>query len=790
MVRLERALSDCPIALLTGPAGVGKTELACEFGRRQGAKGNWPGGVVFTPFEYGAGLSRVLHEIGTTLAGISFARQPLEDQRQRVLDYLNRKPTLLIWDGFENVFDYLDSAECRELLEFLRETGEGAGCILLTSRGTGWADNAKIRYWHEELGGLNDPDSGRLAKAILDDSGRGLEAQDPEFPELLGLLQGNPLALRVVLPHLKGRTPAQVARALRRPTQEGALASTMMDAAIACSYRCMSARTRKHLPFLAVFRQRVLLDVLTFMAQGESYTSIMGESMGWGACRTYLREARDCGLLDSVSPSVYIIPPQVSRYLHQRLRRRLTAGQIAGLEEEFLRVYAGLGEHFLENLSSENSESAVTGVLTEEANLLRALYLAEKGGQWESAQLVLQPLGQVYKLQKRILELRRLRGRLLGHLGLEGQQAKGKGATDLWIYLRGTEITDAMDRQELDSAEAACFAVLRYLQPLGDRSVQPQIGSVYHQLGRIAQGRDQFEEAEGWYRKALGINESLGSGGECADSYHQLGLIDRSRHRYEEAEEWHRKALQIREQLEDEAEAAKECHELALIAEARQRFEDAVQWHHRAREAYERAGDQASAAAVYHRLGLIAQVKYDYEEAIGWYHRALLVYEDLEDELSGANDYYQLGVIALHRYESGEAEEWLGQALEAYESTENQSAVANCCHQMGVAAHAQGRHQEAEERYQKALDLFVGLDDDVAAASTWGQLGLLADQRGKYPDAVWYVAHTFELSTQHQLPLLRQARAHLTSLRSKMGTEDFLRCWQGVSDTDVLSQLG
>ena len=58
------------------------------------------------------------------------------------------------------------------------------------------------------------------------------------------------------------------------------------------------------------------------------------------------------------------------------------------------------------------------------------------------------------------------------------------------------------------------------------------------------------------------------------------------------------------------------------------------------------------------------------------------------------------------------------------------------------------------------------------------------------PDAVWYAAHTFELSTQHQLPLLRQAKAHLTSLRSKMGTQDFFKCWQEVSDAEVLSQLG
>jgi tetratricopeptide (TPR) repeat protein len=119
----------------------------------------------------------------------------------------------------------------------------------------------------------------------------------------------------------------------------------------------------------------------------------------------------------------------------------------------------------------------------------------------------------------------------------------------------------------------------------------------------------------------------------------------------------------------------------------------------------------------------------------------------------------------------------------------NESAIADTYHHLGVVAHAQKRYGEAEGWYQKALEILVRRGDEVVAANTWGQLGLLADQRRNYPHAVWYVAHIYEIAAAHQLPLLEQARKHLSGLRAKMGTEAFTRSWQEVSDVNVLPEL-
>ena len=807
LIALDEAFRASSVVVLSGPAGVGKTELAREYGRRTAETGEQgsPGPVIFSSLDYmsadgtstytgpgytgpgytGPGLLRILHELGTTLGGMRFAHQPPDLQRRWLLDYFGRNPSLLIWDDLDSVLAFLEPRDSQDLLGFLGDLAALPIRVLVTCQDSEWT--AKLGFAHARhlLGGLEQDGARALADAILDAKG---EVIDGPLEELVDLLRGNPLALRTVLPHTSQQAPGDLGQDLQLLAQ-GENGSDMAHIALECSLSRLSQRTRNHLPFLGLFRQRVLLDVLTFITQGRVYVSAMGEEIGWGACRTMLREARDHGILDSISPSVYLIPTQVSRFLRRRLEPTLEPAQVRALENELVRVYADLGDYFIEGLSSEDPDSAVTGVLAEEPNLLHVLECALSSGQWDNAQLVLQPLAQVYKMQERIPELSHLRSQLLAHMGPAAVDAQEAGATDLWLYLHGTEIGDLVDRQQMQEAQALCNRVLEHLDSHPDDQYRPQQASVYHHLGAIAQAGGEYGQAQDWYDKSLAINQALGNHAEEADTYHQLGLLSHARKEYDSAQEWHSRALAVWQSLGDEEASAGESYHLALVSEAQGQLEAALEWYHSARTSYEGSGQQSQAAAVYHRLGLLSQAGMEFEDASGWYQRALLTYEELGDDTSGAANLFQLGTIALRSSQYPEAREWLLEALASYQRARDGSGVANTCHQLGVAAHGQGDRAEAEEWYQSALDTFAEIGDEVASASTWGQMGLLADHRGDYAAAVWYVAHTYEIAVAQGLPLLNQARTHLAGLRSRMGTESFLASWQEVSDTTILPEL-
>ena len=173
-------------------------------------------------------------------------------------------------------------------------------------------------------------------------------------------------------------------------------------------------------------------DIMTHITQEPTYTRVLGEELGWGACRTLLRSALASGFLDPVSPSVYQIHPAVPWFLGQKLSRQLAGPGIGQLEQEFVRVYADTADYFMESLY-ENQESGATAILAEEGNLTQALGLALESQQWDNAQLLIQPIAQVYQMQKRYPELRRLRGQLLETVGETAPEAEAKGGIDLWL---------------------------------------------------------------------------------------------------------------------------------------------------------------------------------------------------------------------------------------------------------------------------------------------------------------------------------------------------------------------
>lgn len=806
--RLERLFKRSPVVVLAGNTGTGKTELALGFARWLQQTGGRPGGVFYTTFEVGAGLEKVVHEAGTAVAGLEFADMDTLQQRQWLVEYLRARPSLLIWDALENVDGsptgspgLLSEPEQAALDAFLAEVAGGGGTwALLVSRRKEqrWLSNSHLVH---ELAGLDSHDRLELGWKILERSGllesspgqRNGPRLGPDYLKLLGLLDGHPLAMRIALPLLK-EAPAtvlfsEITKHLGQlsPGNGEDARDPVLTAVMDYSFSRMSHRSRVHLPFLSLFHRRVMMDILTHMTQEPVYRRIMGEELGWGACRTLLRSASDAGFLEPVTPSVYQIQPGLPWFYGRRLHRQVSAPAVRQLEQEFVRVYADTADYFMETLY-ENQESGATAVLAEEGNLTQALALALEGEQWDTAQLLVQPLAQVYRMQKRYPELRRLRHQLLEAVSPAGGaagEADARGAVGLWLYLTGTEASEATDRRELDYAEELNRQLLDYLTTLPNGETDPRTAAAYHQQGLIALHRRHFGEAEERFRQSLAIIDSGDDQAAIADDYSSLGQIMQYQRRYTEAKDWFRKALEVHQRLQDEEEMVKDYRALGLAAQYRFEYEEAESWYQRARDIVEENRDEETAVLVFHELGTLCHARYQYDEAEAWYQQALTLSDRLGKEEQMAVEFHYLGLLAQSRqlfYEDAEA--WYLMALEKYERIGNRQAAGDECRQLGVLFHEQKRLQEAEHWYHRARENFEEVHDVSRTARTYGQLAMVAEERGELGSALEWVARTYRLAADHDLPMMTQIKSHLARLQEKYGSEEFVRWWQGHTGGD------
>ncbi|MEH2141328.1 tetratricopeptide repeat protein [Nostoc sp.] len=808
ILRLERAFRQNHLVLVQGMGGVGKTELVAGFARwlddTQGREH-----IFFTSFEQGAGLSQVINQIGRALGGERFSQMMPEQQDAVVRQYLQTHRCLLIWDNFEPVNGFptgneplLSGEERNKLKRFLKELRGGKSWVLITSRREEpWLD---CGYSLINLRGLSEADAQELAAKILQTVGVERKNLLEEYLELLKLLGGHPLSLRVVLPHLQTQRPVQLIEALRRGLdtfrgQEEEGREKSLTVSLDYSFAKLSERTRQHLPFLGLFSERVDADQLhSFSASpdnsyGQAYQAVFGENLQKPDWMRILNEAAAAGVLEYLlGETIYKIHPALPWYLRQQLntivslrveRSGMFAQRSAGkqshdtdksgdgfaslamtdktslamtdeevineLEKKLLIFYAYLADDYRKELIS-NAKLANFVLQVEEPNLLQNLRLAEQQQEWAYAQWILQALRDVYERIGRKPEFKSLRERALNQIGihLADAKAKGKDALNFWMYLNPADTNEASQSVNLEGARKIYQEILDELIAVNYPSVNNRIAAAIHNLGYIAQEQRQFDVAVDYYNKALKIYEDAKDSYRAATEYHHLGIVAEEQRQFDVAVDYYNKALKIYEDARDFYSAARSYHNLGMVAQEQWQFDVAVDYYNKALKIYEDAEDFYSAAGDYHNLGVVAQSQGQFDVAVDYYNKALKIYEDAEDSYSAARSYHQLGMVAEEQRQFDVAVDYYNKALKIYEDAEDLYSPAKEYHQLGIVAQEQRQFDVAVDYYNKALKIFEDAKDLYSAARSYHQLGMVAEKQRQFAMAINYYQKTWEVYEQ------------------------------------------
>ena len=803
LLDIERQFRNNSVVTLSGDVGSGKSELALGLASWLRKTGGRSGGVFYSAFEVGAGLERVLHEIGTSLAGLDFGDLRHEDRRTWVTEYLRENPALLVLDSLQNLSGFpagspglLDDGELSDLNSFLNDVADGGQTwILLVSR----RDNETwltVPHSTTRLGGLMGRDRIVLGTRLLEEAGADPMRLGPEYLQILELVEGHPLAMEIALPLLKdvpasvlvGELISELEEHQPGPDEEGR--PSYLTVVMNHAFTRMTHRSRVHLPFLSLFRNRVMMDILTHITQeGQTYKSVTGEQLGYGACRTLLRSARGSGFLEPITPSVYQIHPSLPWYLGRNLYRQFSQSAVQQLEQEIVRVYADTADYFMETLY-ENQDAGTTAILAEEGNITQALALSLESGQWENAQLLVQPLAQVFRMQKRYPELRRLRRQLLELTGVTAEEAEKTGSIQLWLYLLGTEASECIETREFDRADGLNQQLLEYLSSQEDGESDPRTAAVFHQMGQVAQNRWQLEEAQDLYTQSLSIIEGSEDEETVADDYYGLGMVCQYRRRYTEAKEWFSKALDIHQRMNDGEEMVKDYRSLGLCSQYKFEYDEAASWYQRAREILEEARDEENAVLVYHSLGTVCHAQYQFDEAENWYQQALQVSDRIGNHSQMGVEFHHLGLVEQAREMFvDDAEHWFMMAIDKWQAVGDKRSEGDECRQLGVLFHQQKDLDKAEEWYSRARDIFEELQDLNRICRTYGQLGMVAEERDDVPQALLWASRTYQLANSNNLQVLDQAKAHLARLKEKHGEEQFAAWWRDFTQEDPPADL-
>jgi tetratricopeptide (TPR) repeat protein len=295
-----------------------------------------------------------------------------------------------------------------------------------------------------------------------------------------------------------------------------------------------------------------------------------------------------------------------------------------------------------------------------------------------------------------------------------------------------------------------------------------------HQLGMIHHGQGNYDEAVKHYQQSLKIKEELGDKIGIATSLHQLGMIHQDQGNYDEAVKHYQQSLKIKEEFGYKGGIANSLHQLGMIHQAQGNYDEAVKHYQQSLKIDDEVGDKRGIASSLHQLGMIHQDQGNYDVAVELYLQSLKILEELGDKGGIANSLNQLGVIHQRQGNYDEAVKHYQQSLKILEELGDKGGIATLLHNFGVIQQDQGNYDEAVELYQQSLKIKEELGDKGGIAGSLHNLGVIHQRQGNYDEAVKLYQQSLKIFKQLNDPKNSKiVESSIARLREKMGDEAF-----------------
>jgi len=649
LLALERAWRRKPAGILVhGLGGVGKTTLAKGFVRWLADTNGLGNGCFWFAFNDIRSSEYVFNRLVERLFGVDALVASKEQKFSALVQAFKDNAFVIVWDNFESVSGIPDAgveplmpaADRLELRDFLYKLRGGKTKILITSRSQETAWLTRPNCYRLPLGGLRGEERWEYCNAIVRDLGLSVDRKDADLSELMTLLNGHPLMMRVMLvqlaDHSAGQLLAQLNSRLQQSDQDDELLAKLF-ATLGFVEDSLPDELKPLLVPLALHSRFVDANFLEAMAEAAE------AAQGRAEIDRFLNSLETAGLLHNHGQGIYAMHPALSGYL----RSLQSSGGDAG-DEAWRRAFVDIMGRLANKLAPKQLHEQRTLFSLHDANFYTALAEAQKlNMDWQVSALT-QALAVYAQRQRNFVCAQRYFERLAEH---SRQRSSHKIEAGAYHQLGMV----AEQQRDFDTAHQWCLKALAIFYKLGN---EQELASTYHQLGFIAQEQRDFDKAREWYLKSLEIDKKFSNERGTASTYHQLGKIALERRDFDSAQDWYLKSLEIKEKHSDDYGAASTYHQLGRIAEEQRDFGSARKWYQESLAISRKHGDDHGAAMTYHQLGMTAQEQRDFGTARERYLKSLEISEKLSDDYGVAATYNQLGIIAKEQRDFESAGQW------------------------------------------------------------------------------------------------------------------------------------
>lgn len=171
------------------------------------------------------------------------------------------------------------------------------------------------------------------------------------------------------------------------------------------------------------------------------------------------------------------------------------------------------------------------------------------------------------------------------------------------------------------------------------------LGSAYHQIGRVYEEQRNWGSALENYQKAIDLKEKMGQEDRLGSTYHQIGMLYERQRNWKKALENYQRAIDWKEKTGQRYQLGNTYHQIGIVYQVQSNCEKALENYQKAIEWDEKTGQEYQFGGTYHQIGLAYEEQKNWNKALENYEMAIYWKEKTGQEYQLSSTYLQIGKV-------------------------------------------------------------------------------------------------------------------------------------------------
>ena len=703
----------CRLLTILGPGGMGKTQLALQYGRMQ--KKTYAHGIHFVPL---VSISDAEFMVTAIADGVGFSFYSQEGLAEQLQNYLKHKEMLLILDNFEHLM------AGRQLLLSILQAAPLVK-LVVTSR-----ESLNLKSeWLYDIEGLPYPAQAESADMLTFGAIQLFVEQtqrvQPHFvlsPEnsdsiirICQLLAGMPLGVELAAAMMRHFSAEEIISGLENHLDF--LATAMHD--VPERHRSLRAVFNLSWQQLTPLQQDVLRQLSLFKGGFSPEMAMMVA----GTTLEMIAQLDDKSFLHQLSFNRYEIHAVLRQYAADSLAGQPPLQHAA--QERFCACFADFLGRQRPRLRGRAQNEVWQHINQELENVRLAWQLSIALGRYEDLAQSLVTLFQFYDSRSLVKEGAAVFATAVVQLA---QADKSPSEQRLLWQLQSRQAVFCAYLGQYDQAKALLEDSLAGFQGVADdeETAFALLNLATISLRQHEFTQDMYDQAKGLLNEALALVQAGAYRHLEADCQFRLGNVSLQKDLHKEAQQYYERALFIYRLLEDRRGASSALNNLGVVADFFGEYGRALSYYQQGFTTCQLLGDLrrqsiglVNVGFVYYRLGA-------FTESAPLYQQSLQLSQEIGDRNLQASSLHRLGLLKLVRGKPEAAYTYGRQVLQLAQALQNGHKQGLALALMGQSLLQMGVLAEAEVVLTEAYTIRQGLGRPEPLLGSAADLAALA----------------------------------------------------------------